>query len=52
MLTAGVTALVYSLSVPANMRTDEFVTAGVCFGLLALVLAFGLSAARGAAGEV
>lgn len=45
-LTAGVAALVYSLTVPANLRTGEYVTAGVCFGLLALLLVFGGSVAR------
>src|SRR5271156_1090269 len=45
VLTAGVTALVYSQTVPAA-QTSEFITAGVCFGLLALAIALVHSAMR------
>jgi uncharacterized membrane protein len=46
MVTAGVAAIAYAVSVPASMRTGEYVTAGVCFGLLALLAAIGQSAVR------
>jgi hypothetical protein len=48
---AGVTALVYSQTVPANLRVGEFITAGVCFGLLAVAAVVGINAVRGAAGK-
>lgn len=46
MLTAGVTALIYALTVPANLRTGEYVMVGVCFGLPALLFAIGRAAVR------
>jgi hypothetical protein len=46
MLTAGGAAVGYALTVPASMRTGEYVTAGVSLGLLALVFAMGLSVLR------
>jgi hypothetical protein len=48
---AGVTALVYSQTVPADLRTGEFITASVCFGLLAMGIAIGWAALRGAAAK-
>jgi len=48
---AGVTALVYSQTVPADLRTGEFITASVCFGLLAVGIAIGWAALRGAAAK-
>jgi hypothetical protein len=36
IVTAGTAALVYSQTVPTNLRTGEFITAAVCFGLLGL----------------
>lgn len=51
ILSAGIAALVYSQTVPANLQTGEFITAGVCFGLLALGFAIGSSAVRGAAAK-
>src|SRR4030081_1993053 len=51
VVAAGVAALVYSQTVPTNLRTGEFVTAAVCFGLLAMGLAMGWTACRGAAAK-
>jgi hypothetical protein len=51
ILAAGVTALVYSQTVPTSLQTGEFITAGVCFGLLALGIAIGSAAVRGAAAK-
>jgi hypothetical protein len=49
IVTAGSAALVYSQTVPANLRTGEFITAAVCFGLLGLGLAIGRNAVRAGA---
>lgn len=46
MPAAGVTALGYALTVPANLRTGEYVMVGVCFGLPALLYAFGRAGVR------
>ena len=46
IVTAGITALVYSQTVPTHLRSGEFVTAGVCFGLLAVGIAIGSAAVR------
>lgn len=51
MVAAGLAALVYSQTVPAQLQTGELITAGVCFGLLALVIAVGSTAVRGAAAK-
>jgi hypothetical protein len=51
VVAAGVAALVYSQTVPANLRIGEFVTAAVCFGLLAVGIAIGWAAVRGAAAK-
>jgi hypothetical protein len=51
VVAAGVAALVYSQTVPTNLRIVEFVTAAVCFGLLALGIAIGWAAFRGAAAK-
>ena len=51
VVAAGVAALVYSQTVPTNLRTGEFVTAAVCFGLLAVGIAMGWTAVRGAAAK-
>jgi hypothetical protein len=48
---AGVAALVYSQTVEANLRSDEFITAGVCFGLLAVGVAIGSAAVRAGAAK-
>jgi hypothetical protein len=49
IVTAGITALVYSQTVPTHLRSGEFVTAGVCFGLLAVAIAIGSAAVRSGA---
>ena len=46
IVAAGVAALVYSQTVPADLQAGEFITAGVCFGLLALGAAIGSAAVR------
>ena len=51
IVTAGITALVYSQTVPANLQSGEFITAGVCFGLLAVGIAIGSAAVRGGAAK-
>lgn len=51
LVTAGVAALVYSQTVPSNLQTGEFITAGVCFGILAIGTVIGWAAVRGAAGK-
>ena len=48
---AGITALVYSQTVPSDLQAGEFITAGVCFGLLAIGAAVGANAMRGAAAK-
>jgi len=44
VVAAGVAALVYSQTVPTDLRIGEFVTAAVCFGLLAVAIAIGWDA--------
>jgi hypothetical protein len=51
ILTAGIAALIYSQILPTNLRTGEFITAGVCFGLLGLGFAMGWSAVRAGAAK-
>jgi hypothetical protein len=51
ILTAGIAALVYSQTVPTNLRTGEFITAAVCFGLLGLGFAIGRNAVRAGAAK-
>jgi hypothetical protein len=51
IVTAGITALVYSQTVPTHLRSGEFVTAGVCFGLLAVGIAIGSAAVRSGAAK-
>ncbi|ORA12887.1 hypothetical protein [Mycobacterium arosiense] len=51
IVTAGIAALVYSQTVPPNLRSGELITAGVCFGLLALGVAIGSGALRDAAAK-
>jgi hypothetical protein len=51
MVAAGITALIYSQTVPADLRAGEFITAGVCFGLLAVGIAIGWAAVRGGAAK-
>ena len=51
ILTAGIAALIYSQTLPANLRTGEFITAAVCFGLLGLGFAIGWSAVRAGAAK-
>jgi hypothetical protein len=51
IVTAGIAALVYSQTVPANLRSGEFITAGVCFGLLAMGIAIGSAAVRSGAAK-
>jgi hypothetical protein len=46
ILAAGVTAVVYAATVPAHMRTGEYVIAGICFGVPALLLALCIPAFR------
>lgn len=48
---AGIAALVYSQTVPADLRSGEFITAGVCFGLLAVGVVIGSAAVRGGAAK-
>jgi hypothetical protein len=51
IVTAGIAALVYSQTVPTNLRTGELITAAVCFGLLGLGFAFGWGAVRAGAAK-
>lgn len=51
IVTAGITALVHSQTVPTHLRSGEFVTAGVCFGLLAVGIAIGPAAVRSGAAK-
>jgi hypothetical protein len=51
IVTAGIAALVYSQTVPTNLRTGELITAAVCFGLLGLGFAFGRGAVRAGAAK-
>jgi hypothetical protein len=51
ILTAGIAALIYSQTLPANLRTGEFITAAVCFGLLGLGFAIGWGAVRAGPGN-
>ncbi|ORW21959.1 hypothetical protein AWC19_13465 [Mycobacterium palustre] len=48
IMAAGVAALVYSQTVPADLQAGEFIIAGVCFGLLALGIFVGSAAVRSA----
>jgi hypothetical protein len=48
IVAAGTAALTYSLIVPAEVRSGEFIIAGVCVGLLVLGVAVGWSAVRSA----
>ena len=50
-MTAGIAALIYSQTVPANLRTGEFTIAAVCFGLLGLGFAIGRGAVRAGAAQ-
>jgi hypothetical protein len=51
IVAAGVAALAYSQTVPADLQAGEFIIAGVCFGLLALGIAVGSAAVRSAAAK-
>jgi hypothetical protein len=51
VVAAGTAALVYSQTVPANLRAGEFITAAVCFGLIALGIVIGWAVVRGAAAK-
>jgi hypothetical protein len=49
IVSAGIAALVYSQTVPSNLRAGEFITAAVCFGLLGLGFVIGWAAVRAGA---
>jgi hypothetical protein len=51
IVAAGIAALIYSQTVPADLRAGEFITAGVCFGLLTAGIAIGWAAVRGGAAK-
>jgi hypothetical protein len=51
IVTAGITALAYSQTVPTHLRSGEFVTASVCFGVLSVGIAIGSAAVRSRAPE-
>ena len=51
IVAVGIAALIYSQTVPANLRTGEFITAAVCFGLLGLGFAIGRGAVRAGAAK-